>query len=113
MKEELGLDEEEINFSEDLDVTLDSHHSDPESEDPYLQLGFGMCAYFNLLRTFIFVFLLLSVLSVPALVIYSSHDGMKGLRNYERSQFSVGNIGFADSVCNNYYIGITSPITFK
>lgn len=44
-----------------------------------------MCAYFNLLRTFIGLFAILTIISVGIIGIYGHNDGLKGFRNYERS----------------------------
>lgn len=49
------------------------------SEDPYLNLGFGIVAYFRMIRTMIVLFLIFTILQIPALVIYSNHDGLEGL----------------------------------
>jgi hypothetical protein len=120
MREYLGINEQEDQVAEDEEVDLDQEEAKrtpggatDAKEDPYLQLGFGMCAYFNLLRSFILLFALLTFLAVPAIGIYSARSGLKDLRNYDRSQYSVGNLGFSDSICETYYIGITSPIKFS
>jgi len=39
--------------------------------DPYNMLGYGFQAYFNTLRTFSWVFLLLTVIMLPAFAIYA------------------------------------------
>jgi hypothetical protein len=42
-----------------------------EQENPYLSLGFGMNAYFQMLRSFIALFIVITIIAIPILVIYS------------------------------------------
>ena len=37
---------------------------------PYMILGFGITAFFDLIRVFIWLFLVLSLLSIPAIFIF-------------------------------------------
>lgn len=80
-----------------------------DSQDPYLNLGFGIIAYFRMLQAFIMLFIFFSILSLPALYIYSSHNGLSSLKNYSKTQFSLGNLGFSDNVCFSMYLGVGSP----
>ncbi|CDW90155.1 UNKNOWN [Stylonychia lemnae] len=98
---ELGLEDGE-RFDDGEDVNLNQNNANQDvKEDPYLQLGFGMCAYFNLLKTFIVVFIALTLLVLPIIGIYANKDGLQGWRNYERSRFSIGNMGFQESFFGN------------
>lgn len=46
------------------------------NQDPFLLLGFGMIAYRDLLLTFAFLFSLLSLIMLPAMIYYRGHDGI-------------------------------------
>eukprot|EP00347_Sterkiella_histriomuscorum_P002409 403368266 len=93
----------------DLKADLDLLQNQAVTEDPYLNLGFGLVAYFKMIKTFIFLFFVFSLLSIPAIGIYSSHKGLEGLQNYSRAKFSLGNMGFSDSICMSMYLGVDGP----
>jgi hypothetical protein len=70
---------------QEIDLMKDNDTKSKDEDDPFLQLGFGICAYFNLLRMFIMLFFFLTLLALPILFVYNSKSGLSGLRNYERS----------------------------
>ena len=72
-----------------------------------------MCAYFSLLRTFAALFLILTILILPTIFIYSSKGGLQNVRNYSRSRFSMGNMGFDQSFCVSQYIGTPGNLEIK
>lgn len=54
-----------------------------------------MIAYFDLLRILIYLFTLLTVLSLPAIFIYGSYDAMQFANGKIYSTYSLGNMGFS------------------
>jgi hypothetical protein len=66
-----------------------------ENEDPYLIIGFGMVAYFKMLKSLILMFIIFTLLSIPAICIYTHHNGQKDLVNYSKSRYTLGNLGFS------------------
>ena len=48
------------------------------NEDPYNSLGFGVNAFLNLIKVFMIMYAILSILALPAIIIFLRHDGMKG-----------------------------------
>jgi len=42
-----------------------------EGEDPIGYLGFGMVSYFDMIKVFAFVFLVLTCLNIPVMKIYA------------------------------------------
>ena len=109
----MGIVDEEVSFEADEEIQLDDHDLGKSKNDPYIELGFGICAYFNMIKAFIFTFIILSLLALPMMYLYEYHEGLKGNSHYNRIKFSLGNMGFSESVCDMWYIGITSPITFS
>jgi hypothetical protein len=65
-----------------------------------------------MLKIMISMFLVFSILQIPALAIYSSHNGMGNLTNSSRDKFSLGNFGFSSTVCSSTYTGIGLPLNF-
>jgi len=51
-------------------------------EDPFLRLGYGMNAYYVLLRQLATMFILLSLFTLPLMVIYSSYNGLSDQKMY-------------------------------
>lgn len=47
-----------------------------QEKDPYLKLGYGMIAYRNLLETMICMFLVFTILLIPAFYIFYHGDGL-------------------------------------
>lgn len=109
IERELELEEEESKVKKMN--SLKDEFSTPiekkeEKEDPYLLLGYGMIAYFRLLIYLTISFLLFTLLSIPALVIYSSYDGLSWLGNYSKTKYSLGNMGFTGYYCDSTYYGL-------
>jgi hypothetical protein len=44
-----------------------------EGEDPFQYLGFGTVSYFNLIKTLILTFLVLTLVNIPTIRIYKSY----------------------------------------
>eukprot|EP00347_Sterkiella_histriomuscorum_P007945 403346963 len=90
------------------DINLDQIKLELKDEDsnPYLSLGYGMIAYFRMIRTMIVLFFTFTLLSIPALSIYGKYDGLKGLSNYSRAQYSLGNMGFSAPMCQSIQLGV-------
>ena len=84
-------------FGEDEDMT---------PENPYNELGFGFTAYFSMLRIFIGLFILFSLIMVPTYYIYGTTEGLHVDSNprTEKAQFSLGNLGFSGATCISQYV---------
>lgn len=67
--------------------------------DPLSGLGFGFEAYWLLLRNLIAVFLVLTVMFTPMMIMYGNAEGLKGARNYANSIVTLGNVGFSKAAC--------------
>lgn len=51
-------------------------------EDPFNFLGFGMVAYRDLMQTLILLFTFLSILMIPAAIMYGKHEGIRDATTY-------------------------------
>jgi hypothetical protein len=58
-----------------------------------------MVAYFKMLTYLIGIFLLFSLMMIPAIYTYLSYNGLEGLISYSKSKYSIGNFGFSETVC--------------
>jgi hypothetical protein len=52
-----------------------------------------------MLTALIYLFILLTVLSIPAIAIYGSSDGLVNYKNYMYTKYTMGNMGYASSEC--------------
>ena len=68
-------------------------------EDPFLRLGFGMNAYFDTLFYLMIMMVFISVFSLPSMYIYSSYSGIRADAMGSITQFSLGNMGGASTLC--------------
>jgi len=67
-------------------------------KDPMLELGYGVISYRNLVWAFFLLFSFFSLIMVPCMFFYSSHDGVD-MESYAKS--SIGNLGYAEAKCRN------------
>jgi hypothetical protein len=84
-----------------------------ENEDPFNSLGFGVVAYLRMVKNLMIMFLLFSILIIPAIYLFVTNDGLTGLNNYSKAQFSLGNLGFSRDVCRSVYLGLNKPQSFQ
>lgn len=59
-----------------------------------------------MIKMMIFLFAIFTLLSIPAIAIYSSHDGLEGQANYSRAKYSLGNMGFSGATCSSMFLGV-------
>lgn len=86
--------------------------SDP-NQDPFDSLGFGIVAYLRMIKNMMLMFFIFSLLIIPAVYLYASKDGLKGLNNYSKAQFSLGNFGFSKDMCFSMFLDVGPPISFS
>ena len=96
------------------ELLLGSNDADPfpEGEDPYLRLGFGMVAYFSMLKALILMFSLFTLLVLPVIFIYGGYDGLKSGSNYSKSKYSLGNLGFSENICKHIFTEVDGKYRF-
>lgn len=71
-----------------------------EDEDPINYLGSGIVSYFDLLRTMVFVFFILTLLHLPVMSLYSKYDNYKDETTEVLPKLmSLGNLGFSMTKC--------------
>lgn len=78
----------------------------PEGEDPLKGLGFGFEAYWRMLYSMAGMFIALTLIFMPEVIMCACTKGMHGIRNYANSQFTLGNLGFSASNCISQYTEI-------
>lgn len=83
-------------------------------DDPFLLLGFGMNAYFDTLRYLVILMSLCFLFSLPMMYIFSSYGAIRGAPRGVISQYSLGNMGGASTLCksvpfSNPSITLTCP----
>ena len=71
--------------------------SDKMKKDPYLIFGLGMINYREMMRMFLYLFILFTVLATPIICIYknggtNNNGALTGLAKY-----SIANLGFESS----------------
>lgn len=75
--------------------------NDDNKDDPFNKYGYGVMAYFKLLRSLMATFLIISLLIAPVMWLYSMGNTLEYLRNGTVNQFTLGNVGFVESKCYN------------
>jgi len=84
---------------------------DPQetSGDPYLIAGYGVNAFFSLIRSLMCMFMMISVFMLPVMHIYknSSQKGVEAFSHGPKAMFhqvTLGNMGAASVFCEQYKI---------
>jgi hypothetical protein len=77
---------------------------DKLNDDPFMDYGFGIVAFFQLMRTLIYVYIVISILACVMMWFYTFGDAIEKDRNGAVSQLSLGNYGFAMYKCFIQYI---------
>ena len=62
-------------------------------EDPYLRLGFGITAYFDVMVQLLILFSICTMVMIPLLWHFSTFDALSGQFGYFVNRFSLGNMG--------------------
>lgn len=103
----LGVAAKSLGVSFETAQPLLNNEEEPqEDEDPYLMLGFGMVAYFTMLRTLIMMFSFFTLMMIPTIFVYSSYNGLESGTNYAKTKFSLGNLGFSEHICKHQFLSI-------
>lgn len=79
----------------------DAHEKKDEEADPYLLYGYGISAYFNFIKWLFWIFIGLSALHLPAIVIFSFSKGIEGSDYGYYSKLSLGSAVSTTPVCFN------------
>jgi len=56
-----------------------------------------MTAYLGLVEKMMRMFCVLSLIMLPAIIIYARTDALMSFRNYDKARFSMGNLGFSSA----------------
>eukprot|EP00352_Strombidinopsis_acuminata_P005189 CAMPEP_0176366210 /NCGR_PEP_ID=MMETSP0126-20121128/21023_1 /TAXON_ID=141414 ORGANISM="Strombidinopsis acuminatum, Strain SPMC142" /NCGR_SAMPLE_ID=MMETSP0126 /ASSEMBLY_ACC=CAM_ASM_000229 /LENGTH=138 /DNA_ID=CAMNT_0017723545 /DNA_START=133 /DNA_END=549 /DNA_ORIENTATION=+ len=71
-------------------------------EDPFLQVGYGINAYFDVISQLAWMFVFISIFMIPSMIKYSEYGGVKDFSPfYALDQFTLGNMGGASVLCQN------------
>ena len=77
----------------------------PEGEEniqahPFLLLGYGVNAYFDILNSLIWCFSCVTIFSIPIYILYANEVGFSDQgKSYLVSKFSLGNMGGSSISC--------------
>mmetsp|Transcript_117302 Transcript_117302/g.163222 ORF Transcript_117302/g.163222 Transcript_117302/m.163222 type:complete len:125 (-) Transcript_117302:2462-2836(-) len=71
-------------------------------EDPFLCVGYGINAYFDVIAQLAWMFCFISLFMLPTIQIFSSYGGLKDISPmYVLDQYTMGNMGGASVLCTN------------
>ena len=79
-------------------------------EDPLAQLGYGITAYINILNTFIWVFVLFSLLLIPTMQAFSSGDAYEGDPLAGKATGMLSNLGYSTMECKNIPLSLGNVV---
>mgnify|MGYP001016137964 CR=1 FL=1 len=101
-------------YKEDQRLKHAKKEHSKEIQDPFEVYGFGIVAYFDLLRYLLLMFLIINLMFIPVFVMYYSKNVMA---TYESTnllhEISLANIGQAGPECVQQYIGLDRNATEK
>jgi hypothetical protein len=108
--QKLRATKEALDRDEDPDVDFNTMDA---KGDVYAKLGFGFEAYFRMIKCYLGLFVAFSLMALPAMYIYQSQDGLKGSRVPSNAKYSLGNMGFSESVVINQWAEIPNNRTLE
>ena len=68
-------------------------------EDPFLLLGYGMNSYLQVMVELMCLSGLISIVTIPLMSTFAGYGALKNFAGYDWNQYTLGNIGGADSWC--------------
>tara|TARA_B110000285_G_scaffold234796_1_gene313066 strand:+ start:251 stop:718 length:468 start_codon:yes stop_codon:yes gene_type:complete len=76
-------------------------------EDPFLILGYGANAYFEIIESLFNMALFITIVMIPVMIVYSNNkiNGLKFLPHYSLNKLSLGNYGASTVSCNVKRLG--------
>jgi len=86
-------------FDKEFGIPKDSGEMEALYDDPYILYGYGICEYFDRVDSQIILLTILTIMSLPLLLIYNSgvyYQGQGGL-----SQYSIGSLGASSVYCGH------------
>lgn len=82
-------------------------------EDPYLQLGYGMNAFFQITIQLMLMMFCIMVVVTPIMFVYSRYDHLSTYPGYMFNQFTLGNMGGASVRCGSASMEASISITCR
>lgn len=84
-----------------LGLKYSSKNDSKNQENPFLILGYGINAYFDLMQLLVYMFLMITIFCIPIYFIYSNTlvQFLHYDSNYFLNRFSLGNMGGSTVVC--------------
>lgn len=77
-------------------------------------MGFGIVAYFKMLRGLIITFFFISIMYLLITYVYSEHFDIRIPQiKYDLAQYSIGNLGYSSTVCRSFYATIDKGFTYS
>ena len=71
--------------------------------DPFMDYGFGIVAFFQLMRTLIYLYVFITIIGMFLMWFYTFGNSIEDDRSGMVTQFSMGNFGFTTYKCFNQY----------
>jgi hypothetical protein len=70
-------------------------------DDPFLQLGYGVNAYYQILASLAKMFFWMFLFCIPLFYIYGTGLHFRGMKSYPISRFFIGNFGGSTMMCKS------------
>lgn len=91
----------------------DDHKPHGEAPSPLADLGFGITSWLATLRFLFWLYVVLSVFAGAIMMYYKSFGALDPNRFSAITQFSLGNVGFTESLCFFQYADIKGEQSLK
>jgi len=74
-------------------------------DDPFLVLGYGVNAYFDMLSSLSLMFLTITLFCIPVFYLYGSHYAFEDFKSFPIARFTLGNMGSSSIFCQQNRLG--------
>ena len=109
IKEYGGKEYEGTDMLEDNQKIIDDSkniHVKELEDSPFMDYGFGIVAFFQLMRTLIYLYVFISIVGLFLMWLYTFGNAIEGDRNGFVTQVSMGNYGFTAYKCFTQYVNL-------
>jgi len=94
-------------------INADAKRNIESTDDIFNGYGYGVVAYFGLLRGLIVAYVVMSGLAAVMMSIYGAGDALAHDRNSFITKYTLGNMGFVQTECVSQFIGINKHVKLQ
>ena len=98
---------------DEVKINAEAKRNIESTDDIFNGYGYGVVAYFGLMRGLILAYLVMSGLAAVMMSTYHAGGALNGDRNSFITRYTLGNMGFVETGCVSQFIGINKHVKLE